>query len=596
MFDEAIEAFEAMVEKKSEQWLYDNYIPVPGTYILLNIEDGFSLRNIVSIGKPDRKTGDIPGMTNKDYDFVSYLDKNSKLITMNKAMDTGKIIHSNNVYSFFVKKESLKLNKLEEKNIEGYYSVLANPHTKYKKNKAKQIYDEVETKLDAVNVEMVNCIKQWIQQNLMDFLKDNEIDLESKDYLKIFFIYSSDEKTKSEVKKEGERYLLPNIYNNNDYNVTVNHEIFGLHSNNMGLNAKKPYLDNKSRRITIPCAITMDKAILQYRFMEYLSSQASQGNYNVYIDLDKKDILCVQDKMIVDSIESGLYFRIKQGKTEVEIYAVERITGYKNSLKNNFRMRKIFELSEKMEAAYSDSYGTKYYLYEIERLVNEGLFGKWLMGNYKTAAGELPSSMNSLLKEQLLLSREQLWNWFHNNECYNVPVILNKACKCMIRDSVENGYLEKAKHQFNLWFSLTDYLNENRRKEEHMSEIREQLLKHVVQTKEDWEFESDDEYYFAVGQVSKYILGLSKKSKADQKLDMLRPIFSVKEDDLIKKRLVLLMEKYDHAIRTMYGRTNELLAKVLTYKPTEKVNDAMILAGYLDKSVIYMSNENAEEK
>ncbi len=597
MFDEAIEVFETVLKKKSEQWLYDEYIPSPGTYILLNLDDNFSVRAIFDIGKPDKKTGDIMGENNKDYGFVSFLDKNSRLITMNKAVDTGKIIHSNNFYSFFVKKESFITGKLEEKNIEGYYSILANPYKKYKKSQAKQIYSETEKILGSADTGMLDKIQGWVQKNLRDFIRENEINLESKDYLKIFFVYADDEKTKAEIKKEGERYLRPNIFNNNDYNISAYDNIFGLHSNNMGLNDKKPYLDNKTRKESIPCAITMERAIVQNQFMEYLSSQAAKGNYNVYIDLDNKIIQCVPDKEKnkVAALESGLYFRIRQGKTEVEIYSLERINGYVGELKSPFHMKRIFEF-EKKEEEYSSSYGTWYKLYQIEMIVHEGLFGKYLIGNYKTSAGDFPSSMDNLLKEQLLLCREQLWKWFYNNDNHNVQIVLDKACKRLIWDSIENGYTEKAKHQMNVWYSLTDYLNENRRKEESMSNVREQLVEHVIKTEKDWNFTSDDEYYYAVGQISRYILELSRKSKADKKLDMLKPIITVRNDKVLKERIVLLAKKYDYAIEMRYVRATELLAKVLTYMPKDQVNEVMIMAGYVDKNIVFLSKKKLDEE
>lgn len=595
MFDETMEVFESMVSVKSEQWLYDNYVPAPGTYILLNIDDNFSVRNIFDIGKPDKTTGDILGMNNEDYKLVSFMDKNSKLITMNKAIDSGKIIHSNNFYSFFIKKESIVSKKLEEKNIEGYYHVLQNPYTKYKKNKAKEIYSAVEKELGVVDTDELERIHVWIKNNLFEFFetKRDELKLESKDYLKIFFVYADDDKTKRKVKLEGERYLRPNIFNNNDYNISVHNQIFGLHNNNMGLNDKKPYLDNKTRKESIPCAITMDKAIIQYQFMEYLSSQAAKGKVNVYVDLDKKIIQCISDKDIIGNIESGLYFRIRQGKTEVEIYAAERIIQYNSNLKDTFKMKEIFEFGDKAKERYSEAYGIKHKLYEIEMLVNDGLFSKYLISNYKTAAGDFPPNMDNLVKEQLLICRDQLWQWFHNNEKQNVGIVLNKACKRFVREAIENDYTDKAKHQFNLWFSLMDYLNENRRNEEDMSDVRNQLLNHVLKPEGDWNFESDEEYYYAVGQISRYILGLSKASK--KALDMLRPILSVKNDKLLKERIVLLAKKYDYAIEMRYKNASRLLARVLTYTPKDKANDVMIMAGYVDENIVYKSKKEYDE-
>lgn len=597
MLDEAIKVFEAVLEEEPEQWLYDNHVPSPGTYILLNLEDDFSVRNIFDIGKTDKKTGEIPGENNRDYKFISFLDKNSRLITMNKAVDSGKIIHSNNFYSFFIKKESIKAGKLQDKNIETYYGVLSNPYIKYGKSQAKQIYEETEKILGAVNTEIIDRIRTWVEQNLNTFLQQQDLSLEAKDYLKIFFVYAEDEKTREEIKKEGQRYIRPNIFNNNKYNQFADDQIFGLHSNNMGLNEKKPFLENKTRKISIPCAVTMERAIIQNLFMEYLSSQAAKGKNNVYIDLDEKTIQCVQNGEGNADMVSGLYFRIRQGKTEPEIHSFERITGYTSELKRPFVLKMVFALSENAEKVYSGLYGMKDKLYQIESLVNEVLFGKYLINNYKTAAGDLPN-INHQIKEELLLCRDQLWNWFYNNNSQKVKPLLDKACKRLIKDTIENDYLEKAKHQFNLWLSLTDYLNENRRNEvpmsDVMSEVRRQLMEHVMKSQEEWMFGNDDEYYYAVGQISRYILELSRATK--KSLDMVKPILTVRDDKILKKRVELLAKKYDYAIEMKYVRAMELLGKVLTYMPDETGNEVMIMAGYVDKNILYMSKKKYDEE
>lgn len=127
-----------------------------------------------------------------------------------------------------------------------------------------------------------------------------------------------------------------------------------------------------------------------------------------------------------------------------------------------------------------------------------------------------------------------------------------------------------------------------------MSEVRRQLLEHVMKSQEEWMFENDDEYYYAVGQVSRYILGLSKAEK--KSLDMLKPILTVRDDKILKKRVLLLAKKYDYAIEMKYARAMELLAKVLTYTPDETGNEVMIMAGYADKNILYMSKKKYDEE
>lgn len=592
MFDEMLEVFEAEMEKKSEKWLYDNYIPVPGTYILLNIDDNFSIRGeILLIEKPDKKTGDIIAKNNENYEFIRLLDKNSKLITMNKPIDTGKIIHSNNFYSLFVKKESLKNGKFTSKNIDNYYNTLANPKEKYKNKNSRQMYESVEKKLGEVNTDILTKIKDWVQNHFLDFIAENKIDTKSKDYIKIFFVYSDDEKTKSKIKIEGERYFLPNIFNDNKYNQTVNGETFGLHNSNMGLNNKKPFLANRTRKMSIPCAVSMNKALSLYLFMEYLSSQAAIKKYNIYFDLDNKKIISTQDNVEIEPIESGIYLRIRQSKTETAIYSMERICGYRPKLKKPLQINEILKLSDKSKKDYYNYYGTKYKLHEIEQIVNEVLFNKYLISNYKSSVDEFSSKMDRTVKEYLLLCREQLWNWFHNNDDTNVLTILNKACKNLIYDTFINGYHEKTKNQFNLWFSLADYLNADEKRGENMSNAKELLIKHLS-SDEEWEFENSDEYYYAVGQITRLLNNFSKASK--KALDMVRPIITVKDNELLKKRITQLAEKYDYAVDMKYQKTGTLLAKILIYTTDTKVNDVMIMAGYVDDNLLYKSNKQKE--
>ena len=69
------------------------------------------------------------------------------------------------------------------------------------------------------------------------------MDFSKKDYLKVFF-----ETEHENVEREERRYLLPNIYNNNDYNVEIDNEIYGLPDNNQGMNAKSHILPQRQEK------------------------------------------------------------------------------------------------------------------------------------------------------------------------------------------------------------------------------------------------------------------------------------------------------------------------------------------------------------
>lgn len=233
----------------------DTYVLADGTYIIIKPTKDGSLESVFKVDiKLDKKTRDID-RTIENIDLLINLDYNSKLIDMDKPMGGKKKIHSNNYLSFFVKKDSLILDdkgkrKLTEEIIDNYYKILENPMVIYEKNrKAKEIYEAIEEKLGKVDNLKLNEIRTWIMENNYDL----EIDLSKSDYLKIFFLY--DEK---DFEVEYERYLLPNIFNNNDFNVKIDGETLGLPNNNMGLNAKKPYLENKTRKIRVPVLMNQE--------------------------------------------------------------------------------------------------------------------------------------------------------------------------------------------------------------------------------------------------------------------------------------------------------------------------------------------------
>ncbi|MDE6232514.1 MAG: hypothetical protein K2M60_04100 [Lachnospiraceae bacterium] len=124
-----------------------------------------------------------------------------------------------------------------------------------------------------------------------------------------------------------------------------------------------------------------------------------------------------------------------------------------------------------------------------------------------------------------------------------------------------------------------------------MSNAKELLIKHLS-SDEEWEFENSDEYYYAVGQITYLLNSFSKASK--KALDMVRPIITVKDNELLKKRIVQLAEKYDYAVDMKYQKTGTLLAKILIYTTDTKVNDVMIMAGYVDDNLLYKSNKQKE--
>ncbi|MCS4483504.1 hypothetical protein JQ038_17155 [Clostridium botulinum] len=67
----------------------------------------------------------------------------------------------------------------------------------------------------------------------------------------------------------------------------------------MGLNSKKPYLENKSRKTKVPYLTSLEEVLLQKKFFDYLLNQVSIGKTNIYIDNEKYILKVIKNQWIV---------------------------------------------------------------------------------------------------------------------------------------------------------------------------------------------------------------------------------------------------------------------------------------------------------
>ena len=560
----------------------DHYIPKDGTYVLINLDHDFALEYKLDISV-DKKSGGILGQTDNHYHYIRYLDYNSKLIEMNKPMDSKKVIHSNNLYSFFLKKDSLTSGKLTIDVIDGYYDTLANPEIKYNKPKAKELYHQTESKIGSVNQGVLERIREWIKR----WAKDTSIlpiEISGRDYLKIFFVYQDERKTKEIYEKENERYVIPNIYNNNDYNLKIADEIWGLPSNNMGLNAKKPFLENKTRKTAPPLLVNMEDVIWQNRFFDYLYGQASIGNVNIYFDFDEKETYTLSDKSDPPYVESGMYLRIKKGK-EVEILDCDAVISLNPNMNPTFYYRPILE--GKDNTLSGGECNTRS---QLATLIDEVFFEKMLANNFYKEPEKVPI-IDNVVKNVLLTYRGRLFEWLYRNPQCDIKQVVAEISEKLVKNTIQNGYKNKARQQLNLALSLQDYLNQDTRMEEMMGMVQEEFKKHMGMHKEEWDFESDEEYYYAVGQLIDYFLSLSKSAK--KPLSLANPFLAAKEDALIKEKLSQMFEKYSYAMDSVVDvRAKNIISHVMLYTPKEKVQQQYLIAGLTANNAFYMKKEN----
>lgn len=600
MFEECLDVFSEML-KHEDNLILKGYVPADGSYIIVK-NDG-TVKNVDI--KFDKKTRDLNCTDDTLLSDICFYDYHSKLISMNKPMDSKKVIHSNNYLSFAVKKDSITT-KLTEAIIDNYYDTLKNPlEKKYKKSKeASKIYQKFEEEHSAVDVELLERCRSWIKQHIFSIDKLINIDLGKKEYLKIFFeVFEASEEDNKKNRElfiqEDNRYIFPNIYNNNDYNVEVEGKIQGIPDNNLGMNAKKPFLSIKTRKNPASYLLDGDTALLQKQFFEYLMNFASNGKNNVYVDTVNNKIEAYDDKeerKKFAGIEAGYYLRIQKGK-ELEIQVQDNLVNYQDKLFLNFNYQDFFNMNIENYPEYTKDIGIHSKRTSVGRLINEIFFSKYLLTNYFTDASDI-SVKDSVLKRTIVMYRNVIFDWIYKGIDNNFETAEKRFALDLIKNTLINNYTLRAMTQLNLHWSFKDYFAELKQQggekmAEVATEIRESIKERVMSKEKVKMPINDKEYYYAVGQLATYFISLSKAGKKSQ--SMINPVINISDDRVLKERLIQLYKKYNYAIDHYNVRFKNLFAMILAYKPDAQTDrqtkDEMILFGYMDNNSIYAKKE-----
>ncbi len=134
MLKDCLEVFKKMYEEHGDKLIIDSYTLSEGSYLLVKKDGSIE---VLEVSKKDTDK------TDRLYKYFAQRDYLSRLVTIDKPMDSKKVIHSNNYLTFFMKKDNTKLN---DEIIDNYYNVFIDPIVyKYKTDKKKQnIYIEIE--------------------------------------------------------------------------------------------------------------------------------------------------------------------------------------------------------------------------------------------------------------------------------------------------------------------------------------------------------------------------------------------------------------------------------------------------------------------
>lgn len=605
MFEECLDVFTEML-KNEDNLNLKGYIPADGSYIIVK-QDGTVKNADINFDKKTKETRSLICTDDTLLSDICFYDYHSKLISMNKPIDSKKVIHSNNYLAFAVKKESIVTGKLTEVIIDNYYDTLKNPlEKKYKKSKSKEaskIYKNFEEEYSAVDGELLEKCRSWIKQHIFSIDKLINVDLEKKEYLKIFFEVFEVNEDEKDIKNENRelfiqednRYIYPNIYNKSEYIINIQKGLdkdrYGLPYYGINMNDKKPFLKIKTRKVFIPYLLDMKEALLQKQFFEYLMNLASDGKNNVYVDIVNNKIEAYGDKEEREKfagIEAGYYLRIQKGK-ELEIQAQDNLVNYQDKLLLNFNYQDFFKMNIEKYPEYMKDIGIYTKRTDVGKLINNIFFSKYLLTNYFTEANDI-SVKDSVLKRVIIIYRNVIFDWVYKGIDNDFNKVVNKFSLDLIINSVVQGDLLNAIKQLNLRWSFKDYYREEGEKtmKELVSDIVKNINEKMIDTTANSEIKTDDEYYYAIGLFTAYLISLSKTSKKTHALA--NPILDSRSNRMIINKLETMYKKYNYIIEINKLEINNLYAMIVAYTISHEdivINEDMIQYGFLRGNILY---------
>ena len=555
----------------------ENYRLKPGLYVRLN-EDG-SMEELY-VGKKAVLPENDPLV-----EWFKQADFASNLIEMNKPVDIKKQIHSNNMFSVFCKHDTFwqekSIHPKLREHIERYFNALLIIKDKesaeiletagYKPLKAEKVQVYKERFLLALQ-----AVGERIEQHK---IKDNC-------YIKLFLNVDIEA-----YYHESGRYLLPKIFNKNDYNVIMNGQVLGLSNTDMGLNAKKPYLEHKTTAFKVPYRITAEEAVKQRNLFLWLNGQGREGKplSTGYIPVGEHDPGLFAVASEVQVRKPAMFLHLDRGMNLT-------IDDYDFLPRFNDRMDKPITFNNYLDTLNYQG-GKLDKLSAVEAHINENLYAFQLVRNYYVDRIQVTEKLSRSFADQIMLSREAMRAWLRKGDFLPINSCIDKVTRGVILARLQNlEYVSALAKALNVRLSLLKYFREEENDvgyaiEEAYRGLKEKVLKNE-NIKEQIACQSAVEFYLAVGQLLYYYFSLSEAQKLYYDV-LWRGIAAAKNLEDIKKEHRKHFQKYAHAIDTNNPRFNNMLSIVSSYVPDieEPINLDAMFYGFAANNIIYYKDK-----
>lgn len=586
------------------KFFLDNMVLPNGIYILLDISK--NQKQFIIKETYEKKAKDIDEVME---DKFKYYNKCSFMTDANKVIDTivkdlsGKRIYSTNIFSLIMKRE--KILEIDIKYITNRYIDLLYNQAKFKDmikifkteeefKENSQLYELNEYIGSIERKKIFDEIKEFYTNNfieLQDFVRNNYDDKYNNTYFK-FFVLGYDEY----IEKEYLLYLYSYGFLNNDYNyLNDDKQLVGVANIDTSYNSKKPFNISvtkyqKNIGSVIPYYLLpiyndvynyiMVKSRKKENFMNVDFKFDTDANYDVgetfyqvmgYNGIEDFDITSSK-KDTIDFIFRNYLNKLPNNKDLIDY----------NDIKYRLQLRKMF-FSVYFESAVKE--------YDVIKQITE----------IKSA------SISDYNKNIFYANKNVFHNYFYFGYDGELKLSIDKITSGLLLGLVKNNDgLDEYKiiKAINFRISLLDYFKVRKGKEmeNKFNEIRTNLTNYInsnINGLEFYQINDIEEFVYLAGQLARYFVDRSEANEKEKTFRMLEGVYGAKTIEVLKTRVKILFEKYNHAIRINNNRFGMLYKSLITYqnnKQSIKEYNDYLYAGTVGDNIFYLKKEGMKNE
>lgn len=537
---------------------------------------------------------------------------NTKFVTINKALDSKKKIHSCSPFCVAFKKKTMSeaLVRLED-----YF----NAAIEYCESDAQQQWAERFKNYCVEHLE--ELLEQVIQKIEENKTNGKSVKISDNQYIYVYLANVSPQ----DYQQVHQNYIRPKAFNKDEFNCEVNGTLFGVSDYLTGYNQKKPFLQHLSATFDVNERVTADDAVWLFKFKQLKVNKQLPNPLPIFIekeelndevvrvfhrDEDKKPGYAEMIQQVYEKENDlGNYYLLNMRGNDVMDF--DFVSSFQFKIDSPIRIQNLFGIGgELYERKIEDIFDFEHKI--VSRIFNGQLErrrddGWWL--RYFDDIDNRPQYISPAMFQLVMKYRKSFYDYIYKSKREAITAqMFHDIMQTAILDNLRQDEYRDNKHtkeypikeKLNIWFSLYEFFVDQNKQfgglkmANQIQQLQQRM--HEIVSHADAHLESDAEFAYAAGQVIYYLLSCSEAGNKSHAL--LEPYLQKTDAEQFKLAISRTFAQYKHAISFYKGRFEKLMSEVLAYEPERNLKSLlpMILAGYFAESVIYGKKEKAVDE